>query len=242
MYNFGQAFTRYFYPTDGDLPINLPTQTPHIYVFDSQPSREHAADGTGAIQTITTWTEVTITPYKRSFTVAAIADPEPTSSTYTREYWLAINFVTVAAGQTQTVVRSFEVSRVEGTESLPETTVRDVQDVYPQITSYLSPNELGEFIAIAESHVRTQLEAKGVSWPHVRDLKKLKSAIAYKAIWFSALSQVKAAGDKFTVRMAEYAKLYDFIMDSIKLPVDLDKDGDPDAIAATSNFAWFSSK
>ena len=166
-YVYGKSFSRTFYPMQDSSPVQLPSQSPTIYIFRDYPSISAAQDGTGAVATISSWTQATVTPFGCTYTVAAINNPDIDSLIPVWTYYEAINFVATAAGQVQTVIRAFELGTVEELESLPGTTIQDLKDVYPAIASYFDDTKLAAFITGAEQELKIDLEAQGFKYPKI---------------------------------------------------------------------------
>lgn len=228
-YIFGKDISRQFNPTQNNEHISLPTQTPTIYIFASNPSRTVARAGTGAAATISSWTELSTFPYTRTYTITAIADPDPTGITDYKDYWEAINYVAKTAGDTLTTIRHFRLERAAGTDSKPGTTVNDLKNIYPAITSYLTDDQLTQFIGIARDEMQLELEAQGLEWSKLSDLYKTKLALAYKTIALAALSQIKEQGDRHHIRYEEFTKRGVSALKTLDLPYDADGDGQAEA-------------
>jgi hypothetical protein len=159
---FGQSITRSFYPSSDGTPINLPTQTPEIFLFSIQPSLEDAIAGTGAFSTIAAWTEVSTTPYERRLSYPPFYDPEPTGSSTTRGFWEVIKFRYESGGAVQSKMNYFEVQRPEAAVSDPGTSSTDIIAAYPAISSYLTTDQIGAILAQARILMRSDIEAAGL--------------------------------------------------------------------------------
>lgn len=230
-YNFGHSFTRQAFFLEGDEYINLPSQAPAIYLFDSMPNRDDALAGTGAFSTISYWTENTSTPFNRNYTIPPIADPSPSSSVRIRNYWEAINFIATTSGQTQTLIRSFDLERAQALPESPLSTAQELKDIYPAITNYLTDAQLLMFGQIAEDEMQIDFEAAGYDWGQLHSLKKARLCLAYKTIALASLSQFKEPDDRFHERYKIFSEKYSTMLKNIKLPVDTDDDGAADAEA-----------
>lgn len=227
-YAFGKQVIRNFYPLEGTKPLSLPTQTPTIYLFSAMPTLDAAQNGTDAIasHTLSAWGEQAASPYRRAYTFPAIDDPDPDSNTPCRGYWEAINFLTKASGQVQTVIRQFEVERVAALESMPGTTAQDIKDAYPSIGQYLGDDKLDAMIGISLDELKLDLNIKGLRWQRLADLGQLKLAVAYKAICLACISQIREDNDRFAVRYEIFEKKLEALLNSIVLPYDKDGDGE----------------
>lgn len=237
-YVFGKTIKRRFYPQINGEPIQLPSQTPTIYIFDSEPTREAAIAGTGAIDTVATWAQATVSPFECTYDIAAIDDPDPDSNTENAVYWEAIKFIGQTSEQTQTVVRAFILERIEGNEAEPGTTAGDILAVYPAIEAYLTPEQLGAHLRLAQDELKIDLEALGLKWGRLRDLNKLKLALAWKSIQLSAESQIKNADDKFDKRADLYREKYERALKNISLPYDSDGDGKAEVTSAPQSSSF----
>lgn len=235
---FGLDIKRAFYPLRGTEPLLLPSQTPSIYVFADAPTRDEAQNGTGAVQTVSTWNEDTVEPYPRRYTIAAIDDPDPDSQIDEKWYWEAINFVNQDSEQTQTVIRAFRVIRAAGVGSIPGTSVEDLKRIYPAIESYLGNEELAAMLSTAETELKQDLEDRGLVWSKLFDLDKLRLALAFKAIALANLSQLVESNDKFAVRSEIFERKYTGMLTKVNLPMDSGTDGAPDVAVKPSLGAW----
>lgn len=232
IYNFGKTITRKFYPKENDIPLSIPSQAAEIYLFENRPTWEAARAGTGALQTLSTWTQSGVSPYPQEYSFTPVDDPEPTQNLLSRSYWEAINFVAELTEQKQTVIREFTLERPRGNEDTPETTVDDVKEVFPAINSYLTDAQIEGFLSVAEASLKDNLLGRGVRWSRVAALSNTRLAIAYKALALSSLSQIKESGDRHAIRYTEFNKLYETTMLAVPLEVDQDDDGKADVKAA----------
>jgi hypothetical protein len=241
-YNFGKDISRKLYPEENGKPINLPVQTPTIYLFDSQPTLADAQAGTGSVQTCSSWTQATVEPWALTYSFTAINDPDPTSATPSLTYWEALLYTLKTSGQAQTLLRTIEIERVAGAPEQPETTTEDLVNIYPAITAYATEQQLKEHLAIAIQEIKTELESKGIEWAHVANLSKLKLALAYKTISMVALSQIRERQDKHEYRYVEFDNKYQAQMQTIKLKIDEDQDGTYEVEKESSKFYFISER
>jgi hypothetical protein len=224
-YLFGKDFQRSFIALEDNRPVNLPTQTPTIYIFDEKPSREDAASGTGAVATVSAWNEGTVSPYPNVYTVTGINDPDADSDVSEYWYWEAINYITKTAGTVQTKVRAFKLVRAGAPSTLPSLTSADLQEVYPELRKYLSDDELAAVIENCTEQLIIDLEAGGLQFEKFSDLKKLRLPLAFKCIAESSLSQFKVENDRFFLRYQMFNEKYSNLLKQITLPYDEDGDG-----------------
>jgi hypothetical protein len=231
---YGKAITRYLTADDGREYLTLPTQTPSIYLFPygTVPNRTDAAAGTGALQTVSSWTQ---DPNSKqlTYTYTAVSDPYPTEQVAIRDYWEAVNYVLTASGQVQTKIRQLTIGRAEALPSIPNVTADDVSQVWPNVTSYITSNQLADFIPLAESEMRRTIGSD--KWPRLSKLQDAKIVLAYKAIEMMAASQVvKGNADKFIWMVDYFGGKYNSAISQLNFPIDNDGDGATDAIVTTN--------
>jgi len=222
---FGKDFIRLFFPELDGEGLNLYSQSPTIYIFDAQPTRTDAAAGTGADSTISSWTEQDTAPFARFYTVPAIDDPEPTSTTNSRTYWEAINFRYAAAEQIQTLVRAFEIERVTALDDLLIASKNELKGYFPGLSNYVDDNDLDEYLVLATDKVKNDIQKKGLDWYKLREHSRLKLALIYKTIALSQLGQIREVNDRFKFRFDQFEKWYTEEMAALVLPYDSDGDG-----------------
>lgn len=226
---FGKDITRKFYPLLNDNPYQLPTQNPTIYLFTAQPTLNDARDGGGAVQTITSWSQNSSSPYECTYTISAIDDPDPESAVPQRTYYLAINFIAQTSEQTQTVLQTLDIERASGADVVHGITYTDLVEVYPAITSYASNNQLGSIINIAQDELELKLRGKGVRWSDVQNIDEARRAIAYRAIQLLSEAQFVEPGDKWTERRDMYKDKFQESLKDTLLYIDTNRDGIPDS-------------
>jgi hypothetical protein len=227
---FGKDITRKFYPLEDSEPINLYSQAPAIYLFSAQPSLTVARAGTGALQTVNHWIESLGIPYTRTYTLPAVNDPAPTSTTPPTSYfWEAINYYAKSGGQLQTKLRTIELEKPSATETIPGTTAQDLIDIYPAINNYVeTDSELETFITVAQDEIKSRLKSEGIEWGTIENLKEFRYALAFLAIQYLSESQIVEASDKFAIRAEIYSKKYETALSRITVKHDTDNDGQPD--------------
>jgi hypothetical protein len=239
-YPFGQSFTAWFFPlVDDQTPAGLLTSSNlvAIYVFDQMPSRNAAANGTGAVQTITSWTwDASKNGF--SYSIAAISDPDPTSTTPVRTYWRAINFRLQASQQVQTVLQSFDLERVTGPAFTIEVSDSDLAAYFPQVTSYSSAAQRLAYVAQAKEEVRARLRVKGFQWAKIHRADRLDMAVTFKALSMLMLAQVQQPGDKFAMKYTEFKSMYENALESIQFEYDADGNGQPETEGNVPSGLW----
>ncbi|TXH14216.1 MAG: hypothetical protein E6R03_09680 [Hyphomicrobiaceae bacterium] len=228
-YPFGKAFTRWYFPlVDNQSPTGvLTSQTPSIYIFSTQPDRTTAAAGTGAVQTVSSWTwNTSVNGW--SYTVAAIDDPEPTGATSLRTYWEAVNYRLESGEQIQTDVRAFFVQRATGHSHSVGVTDAVLKEYYPQLDACSNPTQREQLIALAVEDVKARLKNKGFEWAMIHRIDRLNIAIAYKTLYMIMLIQIQQGNDKYAIKYAEFKAIFDSTIESLVLEYDSNGDGLPD--------------
>lgn len=238
---FGVNLARRFYPLKDNQPFQLPTQTPAIYVFDAIPGRTEAAAGTGAIATITSWTASTVTPFVCAYTIPAIDDPDPASTVYAREYYVAINYILATSEQVQTKIEQLILERADGTSQIPKVSGEDIKAVYPAISSYATDSQMEDFLGMAHEQVQADLRAKGLSWAQILNLSDYKLAVAYKTIGMIALSQIREPNDRMRFRFDTFERWYSQALASVTAIMDTDRNGRED-VAIQPSSQWIVTK
>jgi len=234
---FGAAFSFVYYPLVNGEAINPPSpQTPSIYVFDSMPNDDAARNGTGALSTISTWTESIAN--QRTFTVAAIADPN--DGTTRKRYWIALNFI-AATGGTQTLdIQFFELVRPAGFTQDPTPTYLEVKALDKTLTTYFSDNEITTGIAVAKTAIKTKLKSAGWNWSQIKNPEDLKTAIMYKAMAHLWIDEIVQENDRFWLKYKESSTIAEGFLEALRLDYDENEnhdleDGEENKII--SNFA-----
>jgi hypothetical protein len=229
IYPFGKSFTRWFIPLVDDASIDsLPTsQTPTIYIFDSQPSRSAALGGSGSVQSVVTWTWDS-TKNGWSYTVAAIDDPDQATAQDLRTYWEAVNYKLETGEQTQVDVRSFQMQRVTGHATTVGVTDAVLKEYFPQLDTCSSPSQRVAYVELAIEDVKSKLKSKGYDWARISRPDRLQIAIAYKVLYMIMLVQLQQGNDKYAIKYTEFKANYDAMIDGLSLEYDSNNDGLPD--------------
>lgn len=220
-YPFGQNITYWFYPLlDNDtasIPAAVTSQTPAIHVFDENaPTRANALSGSGSLQSVTTWTW-NVSKRAWSFTIPAISDPHPDSNIPTRTYWIALNFILQAAGQTQTVIKPLQLERVVGHDRVVSVTEENLRTYFPQVDAYSSDVQRKAYISQAVEEIKGELRSKGYEWAKITRADRLDLCVTYKALSLIMLGQIQEPGDKFSIKYGEYKSNFQANLDSLKV-------------------------
>lgn len=237
---FGKSITRQFYPLENGEPINLPSQAPDIYLFSELGNVSDMILGTGAFDRIQYWTESATRPYLRQYVINAIQDPVPGESTREKTYYELINYVAQSAGQSQYHLREITVERALATESVPDTSISDMKEIYPGVDDFCSDVELSAHLSNAEEEVKLGFESKGFEWGKIKGLKKARLSLAYKALQIACESLIVNDGDRFAIKAITFRDRYNDFMKVLKFDYDSDADGTIDAkVENDPSFVFF---
>jgi hypothetical protein len=223
-YPFAQDFTYHFFPLVNEdaatVAANVQSQTPAIYVFLNRPDRTSASNGTGSLQTISTWTWGATYDGAWDVPVSAVADPNPTSEQRQWLFWICFNFVLKLGGTTQCVIREMPMERVTGQGNTVTTDQNDLRAIWPQVDAYASEPQRKAYITQSTEEVRAYLRAAGWEWSRINRLDRLNMVVAYKALAIICLGQSQAPNDKFYAKYVEYRDTYKEMRDSLRFEYD----------------------
>lgn len=238
MFNFGSDITFEFYPMVDGEPFQLPTQTPTIYVYESEtkPTRAAAAAGTGADQTISSWNEDE--PYVRTFTIDDIDDPDTSEEWKVYTYWVAINYVMEASQQTQTELRALRIARAQSQHKQLDCTTDELRGVWASISEYANLTQLSDYKAGAVSDIKDDLEAAGYEWALMFRPDELKRALIYKVCATVATAEISEGGLQFETLANKYERNYEDKIKQTKISYDSDRDGEPDTTVSSPSFSF----
>jgi len=233
-YIFGKDFDYKLYTyEDGKRIQSIPAQTITSYLFDAQPSRASAANGTGAIATFTT---THASGNVITVAVDAVDDPDPSSLTHGWLYWIAVNFKLDNSEQTQTVLRAINIERAVGQDSIIGVTAAKIKEAYPAVDSYASPEEIEAMIQLAHVDLLDDLKNRGFQWAQINSPDQLFNALLFKSLNYVHVSQIQRQGDGFFVKAEMAQRRYEGIITNLKLLIDTDRDGVADAKRPVTSF------
>lgn len=226
-YTFGKAFDHLFYLQDIEGNALTPSaDAPAIYLYDNRPSRANVTAGSGApIQTVVTWADVSDAK-KASF--AAVTDPDPSGSMFTREYWIGVKFTLATSGSVQVIIQKVWLSRAASQDSKIGTDPEYVKKICPRVGSYLTNAQIVDYIAQAFTEMRLEFEADGKKWAYLQEVNRFKLVLAYKAIELAGLGRRKREGDRHDLLAKEFSERYEKKLAEILAPYDVDGDGEVD--------------
>lgn len=229
-YLFGHDFNYTFFGLgDNQNTTILNGQNPTIYVFTDSVNvtRAVAAAGTGALQTITTWTDNA--DGSKTFAIDGIDDPDPSSNIDRREYKLGINFRITTSEQIQTVVRSLLMERIQVQDKPITVTYTDITNEFPQATDYVSSGQITLMITEAKEEIQAYLLDRGFEWAQIFRPDRLDTAVKKKVLMKLMASQRQEANDNFDKNFDLYERDFNAIMKSVQLEYDSTRQGAPGA-------------
>jgi len=221
-YVFGKAITYEFYPLDEEglrIDMSAVTDAPTIYVFTSKPTRTAAIAGTGAAQTVSSWSN-TSSNNGKTFTITAISDPDPTSETERYTYWVAINGKLVNSGQSQCWLRALPIRRADAQSGIVSSSQGDLEAVFDNIDSFATSGEQTAAINLAETETKIALEAANYEWARIWEPNDLNQAVTYKALAIILMSKIQEPNDKWHTLSAHYDRIAETIRRNVNLRYD----------------------
>lgn len=231
-YVYGRSFTFNLYTFEDRTQItNLPAQTIQAYCFRDQPSRADASSGSGALSSptqILAGGNANI-----SLTIPAIVDQDPTNLLSYRLHWIAVNLILQAGGQVQTIIKAIKVERASGQDSEIGVTLQSIQDIYPDVLSFLSSGEINAMITLAKADLLDDLTNRGIDWNQVHRPDQLSNALLFNTLTYIYNSQIQREGDRFYVSSAKSQARYESIKANLKLAFDATQAGDKTNVVKT---------
>jgi hypothetical protein len=211
----------------------------YVYKYDYKPTRAQALAGTnngGLIETISSWSD-SDTDNGKTFTVAAIDDPDPTSETRSYTYWIAVNFKYTNTEQIQTIVRALPMQRIDAWHKTVNTTTADLENLWPQIDSYRTSEQQRAAIDLAKALCEQDLEAEGYEWALIWRPDKLDLAVAHRAVAQLYLGLATGAGREQWLGLAEsYKETYKAMLQALKVEYDSERSDEPTTKERHANF------
>ena len=240
-YPFGKDLTYNFYAiSDNNDYESLPDSPESIYIYKTgyKPSRAQALAGTdngGLLETIASWSDTSDSNGK-TFTIAALDDPDVSSEVRRFTYYVALNFKLSAGEQTQTVIRALPMERVLGHHKAVSTAAADLEAIYTDIDSLRSEAQQATSITLATNMMKDDLTASGFEWVELWRPDELNQAIAYRALADIMLGLITSDSDEWHIRYLEYKETWKGLYSMLKLEYDSTKDGEPDIKEAPQSF------
>lgn len=238
MFAFGRDFTFSFTPmVDDEELTDIPAHTAELFVYDTKPSRDQVEAETGHIQALTTsWQAGASTG---SWTVDGIDDPNPSSGEHEKEYWAGMKIQLDADEDPQVFVTQFILARAGGQNAPLRVFGDDLVELWSDTPAFFGSDEQRKAIDSEMTMMKALLRARGYQWATIHRTDQLRTCLAYAALASLCEGHVEGVDDKWDVfgkRFRARSKtLYDAIVGS--LPVDIDKDGTPDAKLPSRGYA-----
>lgn len=244
MYPFGKSIVGEFYPlVDGfeiaEADISS-IELVNIYVFaDSggKPDLSAARDGTGAVQTIASWTAVASKSGFR-YTVDAIDDPDPTSDPKAYTYWVAINFKFANGEQQQCVIHELILERVLGHTRRVDVQFQDVIDAWPMANKYATTSQIEAYIKLAKGDIRSDLKARGYEYAEIRRPDRLSEAVMYHTLGHIAFGQIQQPTDHWDRQAQHWWRVSKKTVDELRFEYDGQKSGQTQTVNTQSGYRF----
>lgn len=214
-------------------PYDDVSYSPDIYLYDYLPSRSDALLGTGALTGyhVTEWE---VTDNLIEFDLPALADPNPSSSSSTEEYWLAIVYNIEELGDDQLMLKSLCYDRVLGQYSALTLEQSDLEGIDKTVAHIFG--SASTTIEAVNASVLRQIKAyfkrQGYRWERLSEVDGLRDAAIFLALHYAFVSQIRSTGDYADRKQAIYEGKYRDAIGSITLPYDTDGDNEPDTLEA----------
>lgn len=231
---FGKAFTYTYYPLDDNENLSasdiasIESLLVAVYIFtdEEKPSRDEAISGSGATQTIASWSDNGNLGFDIS--VAALDDPDPTIIDDERDFWISINYRLEAGEQVQTILRRMRMERIRGHHKRIQVTDTDLKRVWPEIDRYTEDiTERLRYTEQAISDIERDMENRRLEWSLHWRPDKLTRAAVYRTLFYAARAKQQVLGDKFNLLKEDFDKEYNQHIARLNILYDEDNDGDP---------------
>lgn len=221
---FGGAFTLNYYPKVDGEPFDPPSQTPSIYVFDSNPSIDMIDNGTNAIGSeIASWGEGTANV--RTITIPAIADPG--DSTKRKRYWVGLKYTAVTGGSDTYDIELFELVRPDGHTAEVEPTATEVKARDNElVTFYPTDTPIDNVVDGCIVKLKAHFRSQGVQWYQIKNPEELKDVIIWFALQDLYLAKRKEPDDFFDLKFRAYKTLFEGTRDALEIEFDSNEDND----------------
>jgi len=209
----------------------------YLFSYESKPEMSAAKAGTGALQSIASWTAV---PEKRGFRydLDEVEDPDPTGSQLVYSFWVAHNFRFEAGAQIQTVLQELLFQRPWAHTRRVEVTFADVIAAWPTAQKYATASQIDSAITLAKTDVRNDLTAAGYEWGEIRRPDRLNQSILYRALGHIAFTQIQQTGDHWDRQSQEWKRMSHKIREELKFEYDGAKTGATQTTNTQSGFRF----
>jgi hypothetical protein len=237
MYVFGKSiqYKLYAYESGERLPV-IPAQSYTVHLFKDKPNRDDAFAGVGAISTVP---GTHVSGNVLIFTIPAIDDPDPDSTQRSYNFWLGILFKLEDLEQTQLILRALPIERVHGKDRTIGVTVDRIKEAYPDVSAYLSDNNIESLIRLAQIDMLSDLQNKGYHWAEINKPDQLFNALLFKSLWYIHSSQIQRPGDRFSVNSDLSARNYGAIIKSLQLEI-ANEDNESPTKSRSGGVVWLS--
>lgn len=226
-----QAYRLYPLSSDEKKHQLLPAAPNSLYIYENRPPLVQAASGQGALLTLAAaWTE-TDDGMGKVIDIPAIDDPQPTSPTFERVYFLVINTQTndTDVSTQAPMIRQLTYRRLRAQEGAIRVFPGDLLHIEPQVKLFC--DQLGDiecYIASSIIEIRAMLTGFDTSFGDVLNPDALNTTVAHKALFKFFFAQARS-NDSTAGRLADlYAQSFEMLFNQVRLAVDRDRDGTPE--------------
>lgn len=217
MYLFGQPNTYNVYVWNGENQVTtIPTQTVSAYVYITNPNRDDAFDGVGALETIS---HSHVSNSFISLTIPALDDPDPNGTKAYEDYYIAVKFKLTSAEQDQLVIRRYRIGKPIAKDELIGVTKDRVESIFPEIYKFLSESELQAIIDLAQFGVISDLKRDGYQWALVNEPSELFDLLFLRVLKAVYASQVQRQGDRFVYNFEQAKEDYQNALANLRLDI-----------------------
>lgn len=212
--------------------------TPYALVsarlYSDAPSDTQKVDdaGAGAVEKVESWTDGNSTSEK-VVTFSGIEDPESTSSSRYRVYYVAVGYTLENGGNTVYDVLPIMVWRIKAIGARYGVAVSDVTGRQSKLSAYNDGSFIESMIADAEDEIEADITIEGYRIEDV-DQSDLFLLVLLKTIELASRDKTNEPGDRWAESAEFHAERYAKRLKTIRIKHDQDGDGLPEETEATT--------
>lgn len=228
---FGKDFQYCFYPltTDGCNYELLPSAPDSVYLFDSFPTEDEAAAGTGAIQgPIVLWTDTDDARGKK-ISFDAIDEPASLDNGYSKKYFVAINTELQTGNTLPPVIKEITLQRLRAQESIIEVSISDILGIEPTLRLKCKcEGDLEKYIDASIKELKMMLISCDFSFSDLVNPGALNHSAALLSISKAFFGQSRDPRDIEYTNALRYKDEFNQSFKRVILEFDSDRDGQTD--------------
>lgn len=229
-YHFGKEFVFNYYPLseDGfDYELLVDTVFVTSYLFDKEPTEAEATSGTGAIQTVGTWTP-TEDSLGQAITFDAVSVPSDLTG-YEKKYYVAINTELEAGETIPPQIFEITLQKLRGQVSVIKVTSQEVLQLAPALEEHFHDCvDIDIFIDDAILDMKHTLTGCDLEHGDVIDPGKLNYAVKHLAVSKAFFNLARDVNSIYYAEGIRYQDLYEQKLAQIQLEIDKNRDGKSD--------------